>query len=84
MNPEQLHGSAYRVLRRLSHDDHSGMLPGLVLQKGDTVYEYGGYTYECISAAGIAVTFQYDLPPFFEVPTDAIVAVEPRGNSDAL
>ncbi|WP_460791122.1 hypothetical protein [Nocardioides maradonensis] len=43
---------------------------------GTVVHEYTGHTYGCISPAGIAVSDVLDKEPFFEIPLDAIEAVE--------
>ena len=42
-----------------------------VVEEGETVYAYNGYTYGCIGD-GIAVSRQPDQTPFFELPRDAV------------
>lgn len=44
---------------------------------GTILYKYWGYTYGCVSPAGIALTREQSEPPFFEVPRDAIAEVSP-------
>lgn len=39
---------------------------------GRVVYRYHGITYGCISDGGIAVTYEPDKTPFFELPIDAL------------
>lgn len=47
-----------------------------VVSEGETVFEYGGYTYGCISEGGIAVTRTRGETPFFQVPADAVQLVQ--------
>lgn len=44
------------------------------IQSGTTVYRYDGYTYGCVSAAGMACTFQPNETPFFELPRSSLTA----------
>ena len=39
---------------------------------GETVYEYNGCTYGCISHSGNAFTLEKDETPFFELPKDSV------------
>ncbi len=41
------------------------------LRYGEAVYAYDGPTYGCIGS-GIAVTFEEDKAPFFELPRSAL------------
>ena len=45
------------------------------MNEGDIVYVYDGYTYGCIGD-GIAVTKEYDVTPFFELPLDSLKPVD--------
>jgi len=40
--------------------------------KGETVYEYTGPTYGCISRKGVACSEVEGKTPFFELPADAV------------
>ncbi|EHB47655.1 electron transfer flavoprotein alpha and beta-subunit [Mycolicibacterium rhodesiae JS60] len=44
------------------------------LEVGETVQDFHGATYGCISTSGIAVSFD-GANPFFEVPRDALSVV---------
>lgn len=41
------------------------------LKQGETVYEYTGHTYGCISETGIAVLIQED-NSFYEIPLNSV------------
>jgi hypothetical protein len=45
---------------------------GKGLEKGKVVYEYTGYTYDCITSGGIAVSDKPDKDPFYQVPENAV------------
>ena len=47
------------------------------IEKGTIVYHYGGATYGCISAVGIAVSMEPNKEPFFEVPFSAVEEIDP-------
>jgi hypothetical protein len=57
--------------RNLSDKDNYS---GRALKRGEIVYLYDGCTYGCISAGGVAVTFQPSETPFFQVPEDSLSA----------
>lgn len=42
------------------------------LKKGHVVYEYAGYTYNCIGQNGVAVSDKPEELPFYEVPMNAV------------
>lgn len=42
------------------------------LKKDHVVYEYPGYTYNCIGKNGVAVSDKPEEPPFYEVPINAV------------
>lgn len=64
---------AYFVNRDLSEKENYS---GRAIKKGETVYEYRGCTYGCIGPYGVAVTFEPDKEPFFEVPDDSLANAE--------
>ena len=42
------------------------------MKQGTIVYDYGGYTYGCISSKGEAFTMEDGKTPFFEIPRNAV------------
>ncbi|MEO8947313.1 MAG: hypothetical protein ABI308_02820 [Mucilaginibacter sp.] len=42
---------------------------------GEIVYRYFGYTYKLIGEHGSAFSKDVDIPPFFELPNDAVSIV---------
>lgn len=46
------------------------------LRAGERLFRYPGYTYGCVSPAGIAMTEEAGQTPFFEVPREALAQGE--------
>jgi len=42
------------------------------LPKGKAVYEYNGYTYNCIGKNGVAVSDEPEKTPFYKVPRSSV------------
>lgn len=66
---------AFIVTRRIDKTEQPWMEDHDHVDEGATVYEYDGHTYGCISAGGVAVTFEPNVEPFFQVPSDALKQV---------
>lgn len=42
------------------------------IAKNTTLFKYINYTYGCISPEGVAISFEHNKEPFYEVPKNAI------------
>jgi len=58
------------TLREITQDECPWL--DAAIPVGTTVYRYFNTTYGCIGPSGIAVSFEHDRTPFFEVPLSAI------------
>jgi hypothetical protein len=69
-----------RVTRTIDEREQPWMAdedaPVKSVPQGAIVYAYGGCTYGCISEAGIAVSFEPEQTPFFQVPRDAVEPIK--------
>lgn len=65
-------GHTLRVTRLVQIDDWLDGTPAPEFTPGMVVHEYKGATYGCITPAGVAVTLQPGVTPFYEVPRDAV------------
>jgi len=45
--------------------------------KGEIVYRYNGSTYGCCTRNGVACTLGKEKIPFFELPKDALIEINP-------
>ncbi len=43
------------------------------LNLGTILFEYRGYTFNCLTSRGVAVTLEPDSFPFTEVPADSVL-----------
>lgn len=41
-------------------------------EAGEQVFAWPGYTYGCVRPSGVAVSAQYNMHPFFELPAEAV------------
>lgn len=41
-------------------------------EAGEQVFAWPGYTYGCVRPSGIAVSAEYNVHPFFELPAEAV------------
>lgn len=65
-------GRTLRVTRPVQIDDWLDGTPAPEFAPGMVVHEYKGATYGCVTSAGVAVTMEPGVTPFYEVPRDAV------------
>lgn len=64
----------YIVTRTITLDECHWLHKPVI--EGTVVYAFAGQTYGVISPWGIACSKEYDKHPFFELPADAVLALE--------
>lgn len=66
----------FKMTRTVDKNEQPWMTDPAVVREGETVWEYQGCTYGCISEGGIAVSYERGETPCFQVPADSVQLVQ--------